>query len=146
MEEEVQVGLNDTNRGMLTSMAFFIALLFGPVNPPELAVRIGYLIAIPVVVWFSLKFLGARWQLGEEDNKRVNCLLWGVLSGALLVGAYLQYSRGYYFECTQRILTRDGQECVGDYVPVEGADMVGTLMFLLAAAGAFWFGFVRQRD
>ena len=131
---------------MLASLAFFAALLFGPVNPPELAVRIGYLIAIPVGVWFSLKFLSAPWQLGVEDNKRVNCLLWGVLSGGLLVGANLTYSRGYYFKCTQTILTRDGQECVGDYVPVESADVVGTLMLLLAAGGAFWIGFARQRD
>jgi hypothetical protein len=64
----------------------------------------------------------------------------GATAGVLLAGAILAAQTDHHFECTQEIQTRDGYECVGDYVLVGGPDLRRAFMLTLAAGFAFWFG------
>jgi len=62
----------------------------------------------------------------------------GVVAGVLLAASVLATQRTSHFECTQRIQTRDGSECVGDYVPAPGPDAFEVLLLAGLAATAFW--------
>lgn len=51
-----------------------------------------------------------------------------------LIGAYHYYTAESHLECTQEVRTRDGSECVGDYVRVKGNDL-GSVVLMLIIAG-----------
>jgi hypothetical protein len=146
MDDQNPFSLSSRNRNFIVGLIAAILLVFGPINPPGLIVRIAYLIIIPVLVWFALRFWGSRSYLGSLTNDRITRALFGAVAGALLVGAYLAYTADYHEECDQRVQTRDGSECVGDYVPVKGGDPGSALMLVFLAAFAAWGALAKHSD
>lgn len=140
MNYKEKVGLSRENRNFLVGLVFALLLIFGPVEPYGMLVRIVYLITIPVLVYFFLKSFGKKWAI-DESRAVVACI-----AGALLVGAYLSLTANYHTKCDQYVQTRDGQECVGDYVTVKGPDKSGAFMQLVFAGFAIWYAIKRKED
>lgn len=125
---------------ILAWIVFGLLLLFAPVQPYGMVVRIAYLVLVPFAVWLGLTWAVSHWQIEVEFTDRLVPVLWGAFGGAMLVGAYLSATSTYHSECTEEIMTRDGKECVGDYVPVDGPDYGMALFELMMAGCAFWLG------
>lgn len=146
MNDDDAFGLSSANRSYIVSIVFAILLLFGPVEPYGLAVRLLYLIALPGALWLVLRFAGGFFNFDAHTNDRINRALTAGLAGALTAGAYLEATASYHTECTLYARTRDGgRECVGDTVTAAGPDMVNAFMLVLIAGFAFWFA-VRRPD
>ena len=142
-EEE---GLSSNNRNLLTIISLVILLLWGPVAPYGLVVRIIYLAVLPTSVWFILGYLGGKWKADESANNRLARGVAGIIAGALFIGAYLAFTAHYHTQCTQSVQTRDGSECVGDYVTVPGRDLTGTFIFTALGIIAAWYSISNHDD
>lgn len=97
-----------------------------------------YTVGICAALWFGMGWFWKRWQPDPAAEDLVNrglCAATGVLLLGLAYGASNADTHGV---CTQGIQTRDGPECVGDYVPEDGPDKGQVLMLLVAAGIAFW--------
>jgi len=146
MKQEKEIrGLSDNNIKLIVGLIFVCLLLFGSMEL-GLIFRIAYLIIIPIVAWLVLRYLGKRWDLGILENDRLNRAIFACIAGVLLVGAYLSYNSKYHTECTQTVQTRDGQECVGDYIAVKGSDKSGALIQIMLSGGALWWAVSKKRD
>jgi hypothetical protein len=115
--------------------------LWGPLEhswPAWLAIRLAYLVTVPVAVWFGLGYVWKIWRPDSAAENRLSRTLAGAVAGMLLVFAWLQLHRPYHFECTEYARSIDGQECVGDDVALPGPDWSVVLMLVVASGGAFW--------
>jgi len=146
MDEDHSFGFSSRNRNYVVLLVFVALLLFGPVEPYGLVIRLAYLAAIPTIIWFVLWYWGDEWDIDPLTNDRINRAITGSLTGVLLVGAYLTYTASTHSECTRSVLTRDGSECVGDYVTVGGGDKGMALMMVVFAGFAFWAAVSRDSD
>ena len=145
MDDEDYFGLSSGNINYIVALIFFALLTFGPVEPYGLVVRVLYLIAVPLVLWFALRFFGRLLNLEPRDNDHISRAITASISGMLIVAAYQRYTAKYHAVCTQSV--RDGQggsECVGDFVTALGPDK-GTGFALVVFAGlAFWLAIARR--
>lgn len=141
-----EIGLSKENRNFLVSLVFALLLLFGPIDPYGIVIRTIYLIAIPILLYFFLKIFGERWQIDEVSNDYINRTIVSYIAGALLVGAYLSMTAKYHTECNQYVQTRDGQECVGDYVTVKGSDKSGAFIQIILASFAIWYAVTKRQE
>jgi hypothetical protein len=146
VKEEHPFGLSSANRNFIVGLVAAVLLLFGPIEPYGLTVRFAYLVIIPAVVWLLLLWLGARWDIDALTNDRIQRALFAGIAGLLLVGAYQSYSARWHTECDQSVQTRDGEECVGDYVPVKGGDKGAALLLLFLAGIAGWCSIARPSE
>ncbi len=131
------------NRSFLVGLVFFILLIWGPIDrawPLPMLIRIAYLVAVPVVASFVLALIWRRWNPDTATENRLTCVIAGAIAGALFVGAAIALQADHHFECDQEVRTRDGTECVGDYVLVPGPDRGGALLMVGIGAFAAWFG------
>lgn len=136
-------------RQFLVGLFAAVLLVFGPIDhswPFWLGIRTGYLVALPVALWFLLRFVWVRWQPDSADEDRLKRTVAGALGGALLVGGVLVAQAAYHDVCTQTVNTRDGSECVGDYVRVKGPDVVQVVFMFGAASVALWLGMRRDPE
>lgn len=145
MKSHPASGLSAENRTLITSALFGALLLFGPVQPGGLAVRIAYLIAIPSITWVALRAWGQKMNIGSATNDRIRRAVVAGIAGALLVAGYQAYTASHHLECDQFARTADGRECVGDYVKTKGGDVEGALVWALLAGFAFWYA-IRRTD
>ncbi len=138
--------LSDENINLINGLVFFALLIFGPIEPYGLAVRILYLIGIPILVWLVLKYIGGYWRADKLENDRLTRFIAAVLAVALFIGAINAFREKSHASCTQYTKSNYGQECVGDYVPASGPDLAQG--FLLAGAGimATWYSVFRRDD
>jgi hypothetical protein len=123
-------------------------LIWGPIDdswPAWLLVRTAYLVLIPAAAWYLLAWAWKVWKPDAGAENRLGRTLAGATAGALLVGAVLAAQADHHYECTQHVRTRDGYECVGDYVRVPGPDFGQAFLLTLVAGFAFWFG-MREED
>lgn len=139
-------GLNSNNRNLLVIMLFVILLIWGPIAPYGMVVRIGYLIILPALLWLGLGYVGSKWKADEMANNRLARGVAGIIAGALFVGAFLSFTAPYHTECTQSARTSDGTECVGDYVSVKGRDLSGTFILVGLGALATWYAISKHED
>lgn len=139
-------GLNSNNRNLLVGLLFVVLLICGPIEPYGMVVRITYLIALPTLLWFGLGYFGSKWEGDELANDRLARGIAGIIAGTLLVGAYLSFTSPYHTECTKTVQTRDGTECVGDYVTVKGRDLRGTFVLVGLGALATWYAISKDED
>jgi hypothetical protein len=136
-------GTATTGPGYLVILGFVILVLWGPVDhnwPFWLAIRTSYLVLIPCVLALLLKYLWRRWQPDFEAEDRLKRTVAGAVGGALFVGAVAATQATEHFECTQTARTRDGYECVGDYVPVPGPDWQQAVFLVAIGTFAIWMG------
>jgi hypothetical protein len=141
-----KLGLSSSNRNLIVTIFFIVLLLWGPINPYGLIIRIAYLIILPILLWFCLGYFGNKWEADEAINDRLNRAIVAMIAGALFVGAYLSFTSNYHTECTQSTRTTDGTECVGDYRTVKGPDKAGVLIFVAFASIATWYAVSKRND
>ena len=67
-----KLGLNRRNIKLLTGLVFVILLLFGPVDPCGIVIRLAYLIFIPVLIFYFLKHFGGNIKLDKIQNDYLN--------------------------------------------------------------------------
>lgn len=139
-------GLNSNNRNLLVGLLFVVLLIWAPVEPYGMVVRVAYLIALPALLWLGLRYFGSKWDGDEMANNRLARGIAGIIAGAFFVGAYLSFTAPYHTECTQSVRTNDGSECVGDYVTVKGRDLSGAFISLGLGALATWYAISKHDD
>lgn len=145
-KDKNESGLSDGNISYIVIIIFVVLVLYGPFLFDSLLFRLGYLILVPLVLWYGLRFFGKKWDLDKIDNDRISRAISGLLAGVLVVLAILSLSQKYHSECTQEVQTRDGTECVGDYVTVKGPDKGGAFIELLFAGLAIWHAVSKRSE
>ena len=106
-----------------------VLLIWGPLDhswPAWLAIRTGYLIAIPVAAWFLLGWIWRMWQPDRATEDRFERALGAVTAGVFVVLAIL-----------------DGKLTHGVF-PHPGWEKVG--FDLLFAGIAFWFSVAKRES
>ncbi len=136
-----------TARKYLVGVVAVVLLIYGPIDrtwPMWLLIRIAYLVVIPTVAWYLLRWAWMRWCPDDATEQRLNRTLAGVTAGVLLVCVILAAQTKHHFVCTEEVGSGDGRECVGDYVRVPGPDLGGAFMLTIAAGFAFWLSVRRE--
>lgn len=126
--------------GVIWFLVTVLALLFLDVAdglPVPWPVVILTVAVATAIVWLALKWSWFRWNPSKHKYDRFQRAIAAGTAGALVVGAYLAFSSPTHDECTQEIRTRDGTECVGEYVTVEGGDVQLGVVALGLAVVAF---------
>jgi len=144
LPERKNKGLSEGNTKFIVGIIIGALVLFGPIEPFGLVIRMAYIIITPTLVWYGLRHWGTKWDMDDDANDRLTRALAALIAGALLFGAYLSYTSQYHTECTQYVQTRDGQECVGDYVTRKGSDRSGAFIKLIGAGFAIWFALSKK--
>lgn len=136
------------SRKYIVGVVFFSLLIWGPIDHSLnlwLLIRITYLIIIPVLVWFLLKWLWNYWQPSLETEDRLERSLASATSGVLFVLAIIEATRKFHIGNTMTVQTRDGWEDVGDYIIMQGANWGGAFILFIFAIIAFWYS-ISKRD
>ncbi len=129
------------SRKYIVGVVAVALLIWGPIYhswPAWLAIRIAYLILVPLATWFILGWIWKAWQPDIHTERRLQRTLAGTTAGVLLVFAIIQATADTHVGNTKWIQTRDGMEAVGEDIVLTGPDW-GTVVMLLVASGlAFW--------
>ena len=124
-------------------------MIWGPIDhswPAWLAIRIGYLIGIPLIALFVLHLIWRAWKPDEASEDRLQRTLASLTYGLFLVFAFLAATTKTHVGNTEWIQTRDGMEAVGDDVDLSGPDWSAVLMLAAAAGFAFWFSATKKES
>jgi hypothetical protein len=136
------------SRKYLVGVLVVVLLIWGPIDyswPAWLAIRIGYLIAIPLATWFILGWIWRVWQPDAASENRLERALAGATGGVLVVLSIFEAMADTHVGNTMWVRTRDGMEAVGDDITLPGPDW-GIVIMLIAAAGfAFWFSIAKRK-
>jgi hypothetical protein len=72
-------------------------LLWGPINYDDwtypLLIRLSYLIALPVLTWFGLKLIWAKWKPSDKQEKKINIGLTILILIILIIVAVISYKQ-----------------------------------------------------
>jgi hypothetical protein len=123
-------------------------LVWGPIDdtwPAWLVIRIGYLIAIPVAIWFLLGWIWRVWQPDVVTEERLERALAGVTGGVFMVLAILAAIEDTHIGNTMWIQTRDGMEAVGDDIVLSGPDWFKVVILIAVAGFSFWFSVAKRK-
>lgn len=134
-------------KSYLTGIIFWVLLIWGPVDhsrPFGLAIRAGYLIIIPIIVWLVLSWAWNRWQPNIKSEIILERILSGLICIALFIFAFFEAISNTHLGNTQQIQTRDGMEDVGEYVTLQGANWGNVFLFVIAALFVLWFGVLKK--
>lgn len=143
--ETSEFGLSYKNITTITTLIFVLLLLFGPIEPYGILIRTLYLIIIPILVYIFLKYFGQKIRINKTLDDYLNRAIIACIAGGLLVGAYFSITTKYHTECNQYVNTRDGRECVGDYIQVKGIDSRGALVQIVFAGIAIWLSIRKEK-
>lgn len=138
-----------SSRNYLIAILVAVLLIWGPIErswPAWFAIRLGYLIAIPVTAWFFLGWIWRIWQPDAVTENRFERALSGTTAGLFVVFAIITAMAKTHLGNTQSVQTRDGVEAVGDDVVLPGPNW-GYVFMLLAIAGfAFWLSVAKRES
>lgn len=147
MDDDFDYGLSKKNRNYIVGIVFVALLLFGPVQPYGMVIRVTYLAAIPAILWLALRYVGGKLEMDTIDNDRLYRGITALIAGMLVVAAYQSATATHHGECSQMV--RDGHggyECVGDIVTAKGADRGIAVMWIVFAGVAFWVAIARKSN
>lgn len=136
-----------TFRNYLAGTIFVILLILGPIDhswPVWLAIRIGYLILIPLLVWLLLGWLWNFWQPSDKVEITLSRILSGLICIALFTLAILEATSKTHIGNTQWIRTRDGMEAVGEDIVLSGPDYGTVFIIIVIALLVLWFGVLKK--
>jgi hypothetical protein len=122
-------------------------LIWGPINhswPAWLAIRIGYLIVVPTMVWLLLRCLWNYWQPNSKTEIVLERILSGLICVTLFTLAFLEATSKMHIDNTKWIQTRDGMEAIGDDIVVKGPDWGNALIIVIIALLVLWFGVLKK--
>lgn len=131
-----------TNRGYIVTVVTIILLLWGQIDhswPFGLAIRLGYLIIIPLVTWFLLGLIWKVWSPDNEAEERLSRTLAGVTSGVFIVMAILAAYSDSHLGNTHVVRSEGGYEDVGDFIMLPGPDWGTVFLYTILACIAFWY-------
>ncbi len=137
------------SRKYLVGVLVVVLLIWGPIDhswSAWFAIRMGYLIAIPVAAWFLLGWIWRIWQPDAASENRFERALGGATAGVFLVLAILEAMADTHIGNTMWVRTRDGMEAVGDDIVLHGPDWRNVLMLLAAAGFAVWFSVAKRES
>lgn len=133
----------------LVGVVFISLLVWGPIDhswPAWLVIRISYLIVIPVIVWFLLKWIWRIWQPNPDLEERLIRALVSATSGALFVLAILELMSDTHIGNTLWIQTREGREAVGEDIILRGPDWAAVIILFVLCAISFWYSISRREE
>ena len=136
-------------RNYIVGTIFIIFLIWGPIDhewPAWLFIRIGYLILIPVGVWFIVKWVWSTWLPTQDEENVIDKLFAGLISLGLWTLAVLKATSKTHIGNTKWIQTRDGMEAVGDDIVLKGPDLGIAIMIGIAAFCILWFGVIQKKS
>lgn len=134
-----QIGISAGNKQLIIGLFVAALFLWGPIEPYGMFLRAAYLIILPLLLWFLLRYFGDKSSLDQLANERITRGIAGVIAGLLFVEAGITFTSKFHTECDQEVRARDGTECVGDYVAVEGPDKAEGVFLLIAGGIAFHY-------
>ncbi|MDP2906284.1 MAG: hypothetical protein Q8O22_08300 [Candidatus Omnitrophota bacterium] len=138
-----------SSRKYLVGALVVALLIWGPLDhawPAWFAIRMGYLIAIPVAAWFLLGWIWRVWQPDAASENRFERALGGATAGVLVVLAILEAMANTHVGNTMYVRTREGTEAVGDDIVMRGPDWGNVFMLLIAAGFALWFSVAKRES
>lgn len=138
-------GLAQSNINLIVTIFTICLLLWGPVEPFGMFVRTAYLVLFPILLYFGLGHFGKKWDIDKAANERLNRAIAGVIAGLFFAQAGLYFTAKQHTECDQRVPTRDGTECVGDFITVDGADKAGGFIALVFGGLATWYAVAEHK-
>lgn len=144
--DEVETGLSSGNKTLIVALCVLVLFLSGLGISYGMVAQSACWILLPILLWLSLGCLGNKWSMTKLANDRLNRGIIGMLAGIFFFGAYLASTATYHSECTQTVQTRDGSECVGDYVTVKGSDKGGAFIWVLLGMVAFWYATAERKE
>jgi len=122
-------------------------LIWGPIDhtwPAWLAIRLGYLVLIPLTVWFLLRWLWNIWEPNTHVEEALERILSGLVASFLFLMAIFEFKSNTHIGNTAWIRTRDGMEAVGDDIVLNGPDY-GNVVVLTGIALFFVWHSVSKR-
>ena len=137
------------SRKYLLGVVVVVLLIWGPINhswPAWLAIRICYLIVIPLAIWFLLAWIWRVWQPDTETEDRLLRSLAGATAGVLLIFAILEAMAETHVDNTQWVRTLDGMEAVGEDIVLPGPDWVVVIMLAAASVFSFWLSISKPKS
>ena len=125
-----------------------VLMLFGPIDHDSkygMWIRIGYLVLLPVISWWILKWIWDRWMPEENQEDTAVRVLSISIGITLLIFVIMEFSRTSHLANTEYIRTQDGIEEVGNYVKVKGRNWTNIIMMAIFAFLFLWHGLFRKR-
>jgi len=130
------------------SIVIFVSLLiWGPINHSLsgwLVIRIGYLILIPVLMWFFLKWIWNRWQPTRKFEKLLERTFSSFICCILLIMAIIEATSDTHIGNSMWIHTQDGMEAVGEDIIVQGPAWENVIILFILIGLIFWFGVLKN--
>ena len=139
-------GLSQANRKLIVGIFIACLLQWGPIGSFGLIVNIASSVLSPVLLYFCLGYWGKDWNMDAAMNERLTCAIYGAVAGALFVFASQSFTSKYHYECNKQVQTRDGTECVGDYVRVNGPDKSTGAMQIIFGSLAVWLAMNKKNE
>jgi hypothetical protein len=136
-----------TFKNYLAGTIFVILLIWGPINHSWrfwLAVRTGYLILIPFLVWLLLGLVWNYWQPNDKVEISLKRILSGLICVVLFTLAIFEAISKTHVGNTQWIRTRDGMEAVGEDTVLRGPDYGSVFIITVIALLILWFGVLKK--
>jgi hypothetical protein len=134
-------------RNYLAGTIFVILLIWGPIDdswPVWLAIRIGYLILIPLLVWLLVSWVWSYWQPNDKVEITLERILSGLICIALFTLSILKATSKTHIENTQWVRSRDGVEAVGDDFVAPGPDYGTIFILVVIALFVLWYGVLKK--
>lgn len=134
-------------KSYLTGTVFWALLIWGPIDHESsygLAIRLLYLIVIPLIIWMLLNLIWHRWEPNIKSEIILERILSGLICATLLVLAYLEAISKTHIVNTEQIRTRDGLEDVGEDVILQGANWGNVFLLTAFALLILWFGVLKK--
>ena len=138
-------GLSGGNISYIVGIICAAIIIFGPVSD-NFIFRSATIILLPAIVWLGLRHYGKKWDMDRVSNDRLSRAISALLGGVFIVLAVLSLNQKYHQECTKEVKTRDGSECVGDFVRVRGSDKSGAFIDLIFAGLALWHAIAKRPE
>ncbi|MBS1738632.1 MAG: hypothetical protein JSS98_18795 [Bacteroidetes bacterium] len=135
-------------RAYLMTVIFILLLLWGPIGhsqPAWLAIRIGYIVLIPLTVGLLLRWIWAQWQPTKKMETTLSRILSGIICIALFVFAILQAIAKAHIDNTEWIGggRDEAAESVGDWIVLPGPNWGNVFILTLMGVMLLWLGVIK---
>jgi len=121
------------SRKYLVGVVAAVLLIWGPLDhswPAWMAIRIGYLILVPLATWFLLGWIWRKWQPSPGAEKRLQRSLAATTAGVLLVLAIIEAIADTHVLMTEHM---------DEGIVVTGPNWLAVILLLIVSVYAFRF-------
>lgn len=129
-------------------LSVLVSLLFwGPIDHSYKywwIIRFGYLIVIPVLLWFILEWIWHKVEISENTEVTLERVLFSFISFIFFLMAYIQGTAKSHWGNTKWAVSRDDIEPIGEDILVPGPDRAFVFILIIVGALFLWFGVIRK--